>query len=173
MVSEKTEAGALDEFDDREDLLEDDLVQSFHVNVVGIINTINVFLPLIKKSSAKKVVLISTGMADPDLVNSGVVDSAPYTISKAAANMAIFKYNAKYKDQGILFFAISPGIVATKEGLEQFQTVQNLKAAMPHWTGPSTPTEAAGQVLKVVYDFSLEKGNGGAFVSHFGTKQWL
>lgn len=143
------------------------------MNVVGVINTINIFLPLIKKGSAKKVVLISSGMADPDLVNNGTVDSGPYSISKAAANMAIFKYNAKYKDQGVLFFAISPGIVATKDGMMESETVKNLKAAMPHWTGPLKPTESAEMVLNVIYDFSLEKGNGGAFVSHFGTKQWL
>ncbi|KEF61296.1 uncharacterized protein A1O9_02861 [Exophiala aquamarina CBS 119918] len=172
-IAETTQAGALDEFDDRQDQLEHDLVQSFYVNVVGIINTINVFLPLIKKSSVKKAVLISSGMADPDLVNGGIADSAPYTISKAAANMAIFKYNAKYKDQGVLFFAISPGIVATREGLEESTTVQKLKAAMPHWTGPLTPVQSAEMVLGVIYDSSLENGSGGAFVSHYGTKQWL
>lgn len=172
-IAEQTENGALDEFEDNPERLEDDLVESFKVNAVGPINTINVFLPLIKKSSIKKVLLISSGMADPDLVNAGVIDSAPYAISKAAANMAIFKYNAKYKDQGVLVFAISPGVVATRDGLAESKVIKTLQAAMPHWSGPLTPVESAEMVLKVLYDFSLEKGNGGAFVSHFGTKQWL
>jgi NAD(P)-dependent dehydrogenase (short-subunit alcohol dehydrogenase family) len=143
------------------------------VNVVGLINTINTFLPLVKKSSIKKILFISSGMADADLVNGGVIDSAPYSISKAAANMAIFKYNAKYKDQGVLIFAISPGVVATRDGLAESKVIKTLQAAMPHWPGPLTPVESAEMVLKVLHDFSLEKGNGGAFVSHFGNKQWL
>lgn len=35
------------------------------------------------------------------------------------------------------------------------------------------PHESVSDVLKVVYNASLEKGNGGSFVSHFGNKKWL
>ena len=84
------------------------------MNVVGVVKTINVFLPLIKQSSIKKVITISTGMADIDLVNKFSVDNAaPYSISKVAVNMAVAKYNALYGKDGILFMAISPGVVDT------------------------------------------------------------
>ncbi|KAK5046285.1 hypothetical protein LTR84_008428 [Exophiala bonariae] len=170
-MGEATATKPLDEYEDTPDKLENDLLETFKVNVLAVINTTNVFLPLIKKGSAKKVLLISSGMADPDLVNNGVVDAAPYSISKAAANMAIYKYNAKYKDQGILFFAVSPGIVNT--GNDNSKIVKDLQVAFPDWKGPLTPTESADLVLKVLYDSSLEKGHGGSFLSHWGNKQWL
>ena len=40
------------------------LLEAFGVNVVGVANTITAFLPLIKQSKIKKVITISTGMAD-------------------------------------------------------------------------------------------------------------
>lgn len=39
-------------------------MDAFAVNVVGVAKTITAFLPLIKKSTIKKVITISTGMAD-------------------------------------------------------------------------------------------------------------
>jgi len=172
-IDKETEAHALDEYEP--EVLERGLVQSFQVNVVGVIQTINTFLPLVKKGGVKKVILISSGMADPDLVNGGgVFNGAPYSISKAAANMAIAKYNARYKDQGVLFFALSPGVVATW-GPDQPEpaALQDLRKLAPGWPGPLTPLESAEACVKVMHDFSLEKGNGGSFVSHHGNKEWL
>lgn len=173
-IDRDTEVGALDDYEEKEpERLEHGLKTSFEVNVVGVINTINIFLPLIKKGDAKKVVVISSGMADPDLVNGGGIwNGASYSISKAAVNMAVFKYNAKYKDQGILFFALSPGVVSTWQGQEP-AAIADLRKLAPGWSGPLTPLESAEACTKVIHDFSLEKGNGGAFVSHHGNKEWL
>lgn len=57
-------------------------------------------------------------MADLDLVNQfSIAISSPYSISKAATNALIAKYNAALgKSEGILFIAISPGLVDTSEG---------------------------------------------------------
>ncbi|KAI1614026.1 hypothetical protein EDD36DRAFT_495149 [Exophiala viscosa] len=173
-IDRNTEANALDEYEETDpDMMERELKASFDVNVVGVINTINIFLPLIKKGATKKVVVISTGMADPDLVNGGGVSNAgPYAISKAAVNMAVCKYNAKYKVQGILFFALSPGVVATWEGEEPL-VLQGFRQMVPGWSGPLQPLESAEMCVKVIHDFSLENGNGGSFVSHYGNKEWL
>jgi hypothetical protein len=43
----------------------------------------------------------------------------------------------------------------------------------PHFKGPIQPEESAIAVLSVVEKASLANGDGGAFVSHLGTKQWL
>jgi NAD(P)-dependent dehydrogenase (short-subunit alcohol dehydrogenase family) len=163
---------ALDEFADETELLEGSLLESFKVNVVGVIHTINAFLPLVKKGSAKKVVLISSGMADPALINSGIATDAPYTISKAAANTAIYKYNAKYKKEGILFFALSPGVVATWGEGEEPEVIGDLRKGAPGWPGPLTPLESVEACLKVIHSFTAEE-NGGSFVSHHGNQQWL
>lgn len=51
-------------------------------------------------------------MADIGVANKFLLDNeAPYSISKAAINMAVAKYNATYADEGILFIALSPGVV--------------------------------------------------------------
>ena len=53
-------------------------------------------------------------MADADFINQvDITIAAPYSISKAALNVAVAKYNALYRSEGILFMAISPGLVNT------------------------------------------------------------
>ena len=99
--------------DDPQTLIKD-LQISFDVNVIGVINTVNVFVPLLRQGREKKVFTLSTGMADIDLINQiDIAVAAPYSISKAALNVAVAKYSALYKSEGILFMAVSPGFVDT------------------------------------------------------------
>ena len=106
-----------DSSEDNIEQLNAELLETFNVNVIGVATTITAFLPLVKKSKTKKVITISTGMADLDFVNqSGVAMAPPYSASKAATNILIAKYNVSYRSQGILFMAVSPGFVDTSEG---------------------------------------------------------
>jgi NAD(P)-dependent dehydrogenase (short-subunit alcohol dehydrogenase family) len=74
----------------------------------------NLFLPLILKGKIRKVVAITTGLADIDLtLKYGLYEAAPYAISKAAMNMATAKFQAEYEKDGVLFIGISPGVVDT------------------------------------------------------------
>ena len=41
---------------------------------------------------------------------------AGYGISKAALNLAVAKYAARFKDEGIIFLSITPGLVKTLQG---------------------------------------------------------
>ena len=69
-------------------------------------------MPLILKGKAKKVICISSGMADLDMVNSLELDTgALYSVSKAAMNVVTGKFNAQYKKDGVLFISICPGMV--------------------------------------------------------------
>lgn len=71
-------------------------------------------MPLILKGNAKKVISLSTGMADLDSMNKFELQVAPgYAISKAAMNVAIGKFHAQYKKEGVLFMSISPGVADT------------------------------------------------------------
>lgn len=55
-------------------------------------------------------------MADLDFtLNFSIATAAPYSISKAAVNMLVAKYHNAYKEEGMLFMGISPGLVATAE----------------------------------------------------------
>jgi hypothetical protein len=50
---------------------------------------------------------------------------------------------------------------------------EKFKAYAPHFTGHALPEDSASDVLKVAQNASLRNGDGGAFVSHLGNKQWL
>ena len=109
----------------------EDLASSFRTNVIGVIQTINAFVPLLRKGTAKKVLTLSTGMASTDFINEVEMDvAAPYAISKAAVNMAVAHYNALYKKEGILFMAISPGYVDTGNAPGMYLKVLNNVSAI-------------------------------------------
>lgn len=81
-------------------------------NVVGNIHLFNLFLPLVLKGKVKKVIAISTGVADIDLTNQLEIENvALYAASKASLNVIVSKFNAQYKKDGVLFLSISPGLV--------------------------------------------------------------
>jgi NAD(P)-dependent dehydrogenase (short-subunit alcohol dehydrogenase family) len=162
--------------------LEEDLMTSFRANVVGVANTINIFLPLLRAGKEKKIITISSGMADIDLINRfSVPIAAPYSISKAATNALVAKYNAALgKSEGLLFMALSPGLVDTSEGKAMSeQAIQGAQAmgAMfqeyaPDFKGPISPEQSVEMCLKVIEGATVERF-GGAFVSHYGNQQWL
>ncbi|TPX17866.1 uncharacterized protein E0L32_002967 [Thyridium curvatum] len=162
-----------------------ELAERFHkvmdTNVLGNINLYSLFIPMILKGSVKKVVCLSSGLADLEPVRAFEVETSPlYSSSKAAMNMINAKFSAQYKKDGILFLSISPGVINTK--LEP-PTPEQMKISMalmvkfqqyaPHFKGPSSPSEAVRSVLNVVEKSSLDNGDGGAFLSHHGNKEWL
>ncbi|CAG8209700.1 unnamed protein product [Penicillium salamii] len=188
------------DFDDDFETLEKDLLESLEINLLAVIKTVQAFIPLIRQGKQRKVLSISTGMADLDLINATEVDfSAPYSISKGALNVAVAKYNALYKKEGILFLAVSPGYVATernqgmcrrawnghsqtnfckveppKEDADKVAVlVQKFVEYAPHFERPLTPAESVSAVLSVLEKSSIANGDGGAFISHLGNKQWL
>ena len=97
----------------------------FNVNVIGVIFTINAFLPLLKRGTTKKVITISSAVGDPEFVRAakGVDSDAPYAISKAAVNLANAKYAVEYEDEGFTFVALSPGLVNTSTGSRKWESL--------------------------------------------------
>lgn len=88
--------------------------ESFDINVIGNIHLLNAFTPLIKKGELKKVIVLSSAMGDAEFVaDVGVKAQTPYAASKAALNMVVAKYHVQYAEEGILFMALSPGLVET------------------------------------------------------------
>ena len=97
---------------DKVEELEDVSSKLFQTNVVGNIHLFNLFLPLVMKGKVKKVITISSGHADLDLINDLEIEtSALYSASKAVMNVIVAKFNAQYKKDGVLFVSISPGAV--------------------------------------------------------------
>src|SRR6266498_1443078 len=110
------------------DFLESELDHHFKVNVTAVIKTINAFMPLIRQGNIKKVIVISSIAGDADTINaSGFNLTGIYGMSKSAVNTAVAMYSAIYKQEGILFMSISPGVVDT--GFNAALTEEQLKGA--------------------------------------------
>jgi NAD(P)-dependent dehydrogenase (short-subunit alcohol dehydrogenase family) len=100
----------------KEDFFLKEFDTCMHTNVAGAMFAINAFLPLVKASKIKKVVSISSGHADENCVlaaGAGLATAIPYALSKVALNMLNVKYAVKYKDEGIIFLSLAPGVVLT------------------------------------------------------------
>lgn len=159
------------------------LDDSFRGNVNGVAHTINAFLPLIRKGQAKKIITISSGMADIDLIKDyDISGSVAYSVSKAATNALVAKYHALLgRKEGVLFLSLSPGVVDTSSGRApptdgEMAAFMELGAKMqryaPDFKGPIGVAESVEAQLRVIHDSTLET-SGGAFISHLGTKRWL
>lgn len=97
---------------DKVEELEEVSLKLLQTNVVGNIHLFNLFLPLVMKGKVKKVITISSGQADLDLINELEIEtSALYSASKAAMNVIVAKFSAQYKKDGVLFMSMSPGAV--------------------------------------------------------------
>jgi NAD(P)-dependent dehydrogenase (short-subunit alcohol dehydrogenase family) len=94
--------------------LEEEMLAGFKTNVIGTVHLFNLFLPLIFKGQQKKVIFISSGNADLDLINKcEIAVSGPYSVDKAGGNVVVAKFHAEYAKEGVLFMSISPGVVDT------------------------------------------------------------
>lgn len=101
---------------------------SLKTAIYGGIWATNAFLPLIEKGVQKKIVHISTAMADLDLINStGVSYGVAYSVAKAGMNVQVAKYAVELAPKGIKVLALSPGWVDTWEGKWP-------SALLWHWT---------------------------------------
>ncbi|KAL2151661.1 hypothetical protein VTH82DRAFT_6759 [Thermothelomyces myriococcoides] len=182
LVSQFDAYDPIGDLGEQPDLVTMSLREYFEINVISNIHLFNLFVPLIRNGQVKKVIFISSGMADTELVRQYDVTAGPlYSISKAAMNMAVAKFSAQYKQEGILFLSLSPGMVdvgrykdATPEQLEKVSgLVSKFVAYAPHFKGPITPEESVRSLRSVIANAAIEKGNGGDFLSHYGNKQWL
>ncbi|KAH7069711.1 hypothetical protein BKA63DRAFT_476639 [Paraphoma chrysanthemicola] len=170
------------DFAGREALFETELNKSMRTNVTGVLFTINAFIPLVEKSNIKKVIVISTGISSPEFVNTvELADAVPYSLSKAAVNLLVQKYAIEYKDKGVTFLALSPGLVATSDsslGTMSDERLQGFKEMSrrflkyePKFTGPISPEESVEKQLAVLHRAALS--DSGAFLSHHGTQKWI
>ncbi|BAE66534.1 unnamed protein product [Aspergillus oryzae RIB40] len=140
--------------------------------VYGGLWTTNAFLPLIEKGSQKKIVHISSAMADLDFINkTGVSYGVAYSIAKAGMNVQVAK--------GIKVLALSPGWVDTWEGEKPPQVIQALQLmlkqfqlAEPEFKGQIQPEESVRKSLQVIDRLDTE--SSGLLLSHNGDRErWL
>ncbi|KAK6210528.1 hypothetical protein LQW54_006136 [Pestalotiopsis sp. IQ-011] len=165
--------------------LNQDLTNMIKTNVTGNIILYKLFLPLILKGQGKKVICITSGMADIGVINStGLKESPLYAMSKAAMNVATAKFNLQYKKDGVLFLGICPGMV-DGDGIDPAKLTQEQMAAagelmggfarvFPDFKGPQPGAVVVPKIIKVWEEASLEKGDGGKFLPHTGIPgKWI
>lgn len=180
---------------DKPEELHKDMHTSLDVNVLGVMYSINAFLPLIKKGTQKKIVAISSGMADIDVViaGPGIPFQVTYTMMKAALNMIVAKYAAELKSEDIKLLALSPGVVNTFEdepgefakpfvsgSKSELTTTTVPEAISTMWVElaqilpgfvPFMPIESVEAQKKIIDGLTIE--DSGKFLSHLGNKQWM
>lgn len=153
----------------------------FNVNVIGNVHLINLFLPLILKGQAKKVIVLTSGFADVDWTNKyDLTPGSLYSASKAAMNMITAKYSAQYKKDGVLFLSLSPGMVevglykdATQEQVAALSsTLGKFASYSPTFAGPITPEEST-RMMQEVWEKATPETHGGDMISHKNDKVWI
>ncbi|TFY61330.1 hypothetical protein EVJ58_g4580 [Rhodofomes roseus] len=97
---------------DSEDQLDEEFMQSLKVNVLGSIHTVNAFLPLLRRGTAKKIIIVGTEGGERDFVRRArLFDMAAYGITKAAEHMVATKYAVALETEGFTVVSVSPGFV--------------------------------------------------------------
>ena len=87
------------------------------VNLLHQMFVVNAFLPLIRKGHLKKVIYISSGMGDINVIRVCELPSLlGYAVGKASGNIMMAKYAAELKSEGIKTLSLSPGWVETDTG---------------------------------------------------------
>jgi len=180
LIGDNPQFRKLTDYVGHEELLKKHFLKKYEVNVIGVIQAINAFLPLLKNGIVKKVITISSAVADTDFtLGAGYEKNASYTASKAALNNINAKYASQFRSDGFLFLSLSPGLVQTStaspapEELPQRLTmIAKFKKYAPHWNEePLTPAQSVSLMMRVIDRFT--SADTGAFVSQFGNKQWL
>jgi NAD(P)-dependent dehydrogenase (short-subunit alcohol dehydrogenase family) len=90
---------------------------SLETDVFGPIFLTNALLPLIERGTEKKIIFMTSGMADISLIKEAGI---PYAVApaagKAAMNVVAAKYAVELAEKGVKTLALSPGWVDTWEG---------------------------------------------------------
>jgi NAD(P)-dependent dehydrogenase (short-subunit alcohol dehydrogenase family) len=119
------------------DITVEDLRAAYEVNVFGTVAVTHACIPLLRRSSAARVVNISSPLGSLTLLSdqSNPISSRgllPYSSSKAALNAITILYANALREAGIRVNAANPGLVAT-----------DLNARSPFSRGTLTPEQGA------------------------------
>ncbi|MER5532011.1 SDR family NAD(P)-dependent oxidoreductase [Streptomyces sp. NPDC002677] len=139
-----------------------DMVRAvFETNVFGVIQVTNAMLPLLRRSTAPRVVNVSSHAAsltltsDPDGPFTALLPSAAYSPSKTALTALTVQYANELRSEGIRVNAVAPGFVDTDSN---------------NHTGFLTVTQGAASVVRLA--MLGADGPTGGFFSEEGPVPW-
>ncbi|TBU39488.1 NAD(P)-binding protein [Dichomitus squalens] len=161
-------------FDDYPDVeqLDSDFVEAFKANGLGPVHSIKAFLPLLRASSTKKIVVIGTEASQPDFVRSfDFALAVAYGVTKAAGLLATTKYAVQLKDEGFVVVSLHPGLVDTSAtgvaGASQaFSAFLNKTISSGIPIQILTPEQSVVAQLKVID--ALSPSDNGLFLNYTG-----
>ena len=89
-------------------------LSQFQVNALGVIHSIQAFLPLLRASPTKKIAVIGTPGGISEVVReANVGNMVAYGMTKAAAHLATTKWALLLAPEGFIVVTVSPGLVNT------------------------------------------------------------
>jgi len=136
----------------------------FETNFFGVIMVTDALLPLLRRSSAARIVNVSSGtgslhhMTDPAHYMSKLPAMAGYPVSKTALNALTVQYAKALASDRILVNAVAPGACAT-----------DFTKALPY---PASRTAAQGADIAVRLATAGPDGPTGGFFDDDGTVPW-
>jgi len=153
-------------------LLEEDMTTFFKTNVVGVIHTINSFLPLLRAGEMKKCIITSSTMGSVRFILHNNMTFGPgYSMSKAAMNVAAAKFAVQYRDEGVVFLSINPGFVKTLVGQEAEAFYEKMEKQIrvknPRFEGAITPEQCVRDQLDLIHRVTIQQT--GSFVNRDGS----
>ena len=90
------------------------VLPQFKVNSLGPVHSITAFLPLLRASETKKIIVIGSHGGDPKTILSmRLANLCAYGMTKAAAVVATTKFALQLKDEGFTVVTLNPGSVKT------------------------------------------------------------
>ncbi len=152
------------------ELPEEKLRQLYDVNFFGPVAVTQAFLPLLRRSTAGRIVNVSSNLGSFALSTDEkspvrAINTLGYRSSKAALNMATVQFAYELRDTAIKINAANPGLVATDlTGLGNGQKF----AGRP---GFGTPDDGARIIVKLA-TLPEDGPSGGFFDASLGTLPW-
>jgi NAD(P)-dependent dehydrogenase (short-subunit alcohol dehydrogenase family) len=96
--------------------------ETLELNLLGPWIVTQAFLPLLRKGSHVRIVMVSSGagsFGDPHFSLGHFPEVPAYGASKAALNALTLKFASELKGEGILVNAVCPGFTATQPGMAE------------------------------------------------------
>jgi len=120
--------------------------EQWQINVVGLVFFSIALIPLVEKSSEKRIVNVTSMLGDITYHEKNPhLHFSSYAVTKAGVTMANLKFHHEFKDKGIIFLALNPGWVNT-----------DLAGAGTGQYAPLQPEESISRCLSFVNRSTVE-----------------
>lgn len=83
----------------------------YKTNALGVIHSIQAFLPILRAGNMKRIIVISSASVDPKFIRGASLTYMPaYAMTKAAALIVTTNYALKLAREGFIVISLSPGL---------------------------------------------------------------